>query len=79
MTRASSSQALAASFDAPAAFATLDAMARLAGDSASVVHVVSPREPGIAERARILAIQADLDVSVDLLPTTVRVRFSPRS
>jgi len=72
------SQARAVPFDAPAALATLDAMARLARDSASVVHVVSPRGPGIAERARILAIQANLDVSVDLLPTTVRVRFSPR-
>jgi hypothetical protein len=54
-------------------------MARLARASASVVHVVSPRQPGIIERARILAIQADLDVSVDLLATTVRVRFSPRT
>lgn len=61
-----------------AALATLDAMARLARDSRCVVHVVSPREGGVVERARVLGIQAGLDVSVDLLPTTVRVRFSPR-
>jgi hypothetical protein len=60
------------------ALATLDAMARLARDSSCVVHVVSPREAGVVERARVLAIQAGLDVSVDLLPNTVRVRFSPR-
>ncbi len=54
-------------------------MARLARQSGSVVHVVSPRLPGLVERARVLAIQAGLDVSVDFLPTTVRVRFSPRA
>ena len=58
---------------------SLEAMAGLARDSGSVVHVVSPRAPGIAERARVLAIQAGLDVSIDFLPITVRVRFSPRA
>jgi hypothetical protein len=57
---------------------TLEAMARLARSSGSVIHVVSPRAPGIAERARVLAIQAGLDVSIDFRPSTVRVRFSPR-
>ena len=54
-------------------------MAGLARSTGTVVHVVSPRGPGIADRARVLAIQADLDVSIDFLPTTVRVRFSPRA
>ena len=58
---------------------TLAALAGLARDTGSVVHVVSPRAPGIAERARVLAIQADLDVAIDFLPSTVRVRFSPRA
>ena len=61
------------------ALATLDAMARMARDAHCVVHVVSPRESGIVERARVLGIQADLDVRVDLLPNTVRVRFAPHA
>jgi hypothetical protein len=64
---------------APEALDTLDAMAHLASATGSVVHVVSPRLAGIADRARLLAIQADLDVDVDFMPATVRVRFSPRA
>ena len=58
--------------------ATLDAMAHLASSTGAVVHVVSQRLPGLADRARLLGIQADLDVAIDFLPATVRVRFSPR-
>jgi hypothetical protein len=57
---------------------TLEAMAGLARSTGSVVHVVSPRAAGLAERARVLAIQADLEIAIDFLPATVRVRFSPR-
>ena len=64
--------------DASAALATLDAMAHLARDTGAVVHVVSQRMPGLADRARLLGIQGDLDVAVDFLPATIRVRFSPR-
>ncbi len=64
--------------DACEALATLDAMAHLARGTGAVVHVVSQRLPGIADRARLLGIQADLEVAIDFLPATVRVRFSPR-
>jgi hypothetical protein len=64
---------------APDALDTLDAMASLASETQAVVHVVSPRTAGIVERARLLAIQANLDVDVDFMPATVRVRFSPKA
>ncbi len=55
--------------------ATLEAMARLAAQSATVVHVVVAREPGIVDRARGLANALGVDVQVDLMPRTVRLRF----
>jgi hypothetical protein len=55
--------------------ATLEAMAMLARQTASVVHVVVPREPGIVENARRLASQAGIELCVDLLPRTARLRF----
>jgi uncharacterized membrane protein AbrB (regulator of aidB expression) len=56
--------------------ATLDAMALLARQTGSVVHVVLAREPGAVEHARAVAKQAGLDVSVDIMARTVRVRFA---
>jgi hypothetical protein len=58
--------------------ATLDAMALLASQTASVIHVVVPREPGVVDTARRLAHQAGIELSVDLLPRTARVRFDGR-
>ena len=58
--------------------ATLDAMALLASRTASVIHVVVPREPGVVDTARRLAHQAGIELSVDLLPRTARVRFDGR-
>jgi hypothetical protein len=55
--------------------ATLEAMALLARQTASVIHVVVPRERGVVESARRLAQHADLKVCVDMLPRTVRVRY----
>jgi hypothetical protein len=55
--------------------ATLDAMVLLASRTASVIHVVVPREPGVVDTARRLAHQAGIELSVDLLPRTARVRF----
>jgi hypothetical protein len=55
--------------------ATLEAMALLASRTASVIHVVVPREPGVIDTARRLAHQAGIELSVDLLPRTTRVRF----
>ena len=58
--------------------ATLEAMALLSSKSASVIHVVVPREPGVVENARRLASRVGVDLCVDLLPRTVRVRFEGR-
>jgi len=55
--------------------ATLEAMALLASQTASVIHVVVPREPGVVDSARRLARQAGVELLVDLLPRTARVRF----
>jgi hypothetical protein len=55
---------------------TLDAMAVLARQTGSVVHVVLAREPGAVEHARAVAREAGLDVSVDLMARTIRVRFA---
>jgi predicted RecB family endonuclease len=55
--------------------ATLEAMALLASQSVSVIHVVVPREPGVVDSARRLASHAGVELSVDLLPRTVRLRF----
>jgi hypothetical protein len=54
---------------------TIDAMARMARQTRSVVHLVLPREPGIVENARVVAYYAGVDVSVDELARTVRLRF----
>lgn len=54
---------------------TLDAMVSLAQHTGLAVHVVLPREPGVIEHAREAARRAGLDVSADLMPFTVRVRF----
>ena len=55
--------------------ATLEAMALLASRTASVIHVVVPREPGVVEHARRLARQAGVELCIDLLPRTMRARF----
>jgi hypothetical protein len=53
----------------------MEAMARMAQQSDSVIHVVVPREPGIVDSARSLAARAGVAVTVDLMAHTVRVRF----
>jgi hypothetical protein len=55
--------------------ATLEAMARLASQTESVIHVVVPREPGVVDHARRVASRAGVEICVDLLPRTARVRF----
>jgi hypothetical protein len=55
---------------------TLDALAALARETGLVVHVVSPREHGVIERARQIAEQGGLDVRTDVLRHTTRVRFA---
>jgi hypothetical protein len=55
----------------------LDAMALLAREEGLVVHVVSPLAPGVLERAREVAEQGGLNVTVDVLRHTSRVRFAP--
>ena len=57
---------------------TLDAMAGLACRTQSVVHVVVAREPGVVEHARAAARAVGLELSVDLMPHTIRVRFAGR-
>ena len=57
---------------------TLAAMAELARQSASVVHVVVQRAPGVVQFARAAADHADVDVEVDLMVHSIRARFSPR-
>ena len=59
--------------------ATLDAMAGLARQSASVVHVVVHRVPGAVQYARAAANAAEVDVEVDLMAHSIRARFSPRT
>ena len=53
-------------------------MARLAWHLGSVVHVVVPRVPRAAERARAAADAAGVSVDIDLRPNTLRARFVPR-
>jgi hypothetical protein len=54
--------------------ATLEAMAQLARQTVSVIHVVVPREPGVVDHARRLASRVGVELCVDLLPRTARVR-----
>jgi hypothetical protein len=60
---------------APESLATLDAMAVLSRQTGSVVHVVLAREPGTVEHARAVAEAAGVDVTIDLMAATIRVRF----
>jgi hypothetical protein len=60
------------------AVTTLEAMASLAGQTATVVHVVAVRQPGLVERAHAVAQVAGVGISVDLMSTSVRVRFDGR-
>jgi hypothetical protein len=62
----------------PASVGALDAMARLARQTGLVVHVVVPREAAVVQHARTLARDSGLDLSVDLMPYSIRARFSPR-
>jgi hypothetical protein len=62
--------------DVTNALATVVAMADLASQTGSVVHVVVARRPGIVDHARTVAARAGLDVSIDLLPYSIRVRLS---
>ena len=55
--------------------ATLEAMALLARQAGTVVHVVVPREPGTVEATRGIARAAGIQVTIDLMPYTLRVRF----
>jgi hypothetical protein len=57
---------------------TLEAMANLALQTASVVHVVLARRPGVADRARTVAQVAGIRVTVDVTANTVRARFDGR-
>jgi hypothetical protein len=54
-------------------------MAHMAQATASIVHVVVRREPGVVENARVVAYDAGVAVSVDLMPVTARVRFDGTS
>ena len=56
--------------------ATLDAMALLAQSTGSVVHTVLAREPGVVEHARAVAQATAVEMSADLRPCSIRVRFS---
>ena len=58
---------------------TLDAMASLARQTGSVVHVVVAREPGAAEHARWAAAAAGVPVSLDLMAGSLRARFDGRA
>ena len=59
--------------------AALDAMAGLAGESDTVVHVVVPRSSTVAHRARVAAEVAGVNVDIDVMEHSIRARFSPRS
>ena len=54
---------------------TMEAMARLARRTGLVVHLVVEREPGVVENAREVAYLAGVDVSVDVMARTARLRF----
>jgi pyruvoyl-dependent arginine decarboxylase (PvlArgDC) len=56
----------------------LEAMAALARQTGSVVHVVVPRVPGAAQHARQVAAAAGVAVSVDLMAGSLRARFDAR-
>ena len=56
--------------------ATLEAMALLAQGTGSVVHVVLAREPGVVKHARAVAQATAVEMSADLRPCSIRVRFS---
>ena len=53
----------------------ISAGAAVAHRNRAVVHVVVTRGPGLVTHARAMARAAGIDVSVDLMPSTVRVRF----
>jgi uncharacterized protein (DUF362 family) len=55
----------------------VDAMALLARELGMVVHVIAPRGPGLLEHARDVAEQGGLNVKVDSLAYTTRIRFEP--
>jgi hypothetical protein len=68
--------AVATSTQAPTDLHVLDAMALLASETGLVVHVVLPRNLRVIPQARAAAEVAGLDIAADVLPNTVRVRFS---
>jgi hypothetical protein len=55
--------------------ATLGAMAELARQTGATVHVVVERQPGVVEHARDVAVSSGVQVSIDLRPYSIRVRF----
>jgi len=59
----------------PRCLDTIDAMARLARQTGLVVHLVVDREPGVVENAREVAYLAGVDLNVDVMARTVRLRF----
>jgi hypothetical protein len=56
----------------------LDAMAKLARQMGSVVHVVVPRVPGAVAHARQAAEAARVRVSIDLMAVSLHARFDGR-
>ena len=62
----------------PSSLATLDAMASLTRQTGSVAHVIVAREPGVVDHARGAARANGVALTADLMPYSIRVRFSPR-
>ncbi len=56
--------------------ATLTAAVNYARASRLVVHVVLPREPGVAEQARQAAEQAGVRMTTEIWDTTMSFRFA---
>jgi hypothetical protein len=55
--------------------ATVEAMARLATQTASVSHVGVPRAPHVVESAHAIARNAGVHLTVDLMAFTVGAQF----
>ena len=51
----------------------------LTGSTYALLGFDALREPGVVENARVVAYDAGVAVSVDLMPVTARVRFDGTS
>jgi hypothetical protein len=51
-------------------------MALLARQTGSVIHVIVQRRPGVVAQAHAVAEAVGVEARVDLMPHSVRVRFS---